>query len=52
MLDFGERSEPARGARPANTMTLTLTLTRWTQVHRLIWRTYYRERAAERDRQE
>ncbi|MEV0185165.1 hypothetical protein AB0I54_38675 [Streptomyces sp. NPDC050625] len=25
---------------------------RWTRVHRLIWRTYYREQAVERDRQE
>ncbi|MFB7917126.1 hypothetical protein [Streptomyces sp. NPDC056061] len=25
---------------------------RWTRVHRLIWRTYYREQAAERDRRE
>ncbi|RXS87153.1 hypothetical protein EST92_03915 [Streptomyces sp. TM32] len=25
---------------------------RWTRVHRLVWRTYYREQAAERDRQE
>ncbi|MFJ9536575.1 hypothetical protein ACIRPX_04880 [Streptomyces sp. NPDC101225] len=27
-------------------------LPRWTRVHRLIWRTYYREQATERDRRE
>jgi hypothetical protein len=27
-------------------------LPRWTRVHRLIWRTYYREQAAERGRRE